>query len=133
MGKEELGDRAGMPRQQFSVGPTLHSTLNLLDDLRGGEISMPERRTGTDADQASNLGDLQSQLNLEQEVTDDPPAGIIPLTLLQELQGSPQDAFLLIGQPFQRDPSGFQPLLERLTFRSHRGTLLVAEFQATEA
>lgn len=67
MGKEELGDRAGMPRQQFSVGPTLHSMLNLLDDLRGGEISMPERRTGTDADRASNLGDLQSQVNLEQD------------------------------------------------------------------
>jgi hypothetical protein len=133
MGEEELGDRAGMSRQEFSVGPTLHSVLNLLDDLRGGEISMSERRTGTDADQASNLGNLQSQVNLEQEVTDDPPAGIIPLTLLQELKGSPQDAFLLIGQPFQRDPSGLQPLLERLTFRSHRGTLLVAGFQATEA
>lgn len=132
MSEEELGDGAGMPRQQFSVRPTVHSMLNLLDDLRGGEIPVPERRAGTDAEQACDLGDLQSQVAAEQEVANDPHTGIIPLTLPEKPKGGLQNVCLLIAQPFRRDLRDLQPLLERLTFRSHRGTLLVAEFQAAK-
>jgi len=132
MGEEELGDGAGMPRQQFSVRPTVHSMLNLLDDLRGGEIPVPERRAGTDADQACDLGDLQPQVAPEQEVADDPHTGVIPVPLLEELKGSLKHILLRIVQLFRRDLRGLQPLLERLTFRSHRGTLLVAGFQVAE-
>jgi hypothetical protein len=39
----------------------------------------------------------------------------------------------LVVQLLRREPSGPQPLLKRSTFRSHRGTLLVAGIQATEA
>jgi len=64
---------------------------------------MPERRAGTDADQACDLGDLQSQVAPEQEVTGDPHTGIIALALLEELKGGLQNVFLLIAQPFRRD------------------------------
>ena len=94
MSEEELGDGAGMPRQQFSVRPTVHSMLNLLDDLRGGEIPVPERRAGTDAEQACDLGDLQSQVAAEQEVANDPHTGIIPLTLPEKPKGGLQNVCL---------------------------------------
>jgi len=55
MGEEELGDGAGMPRQQLSVRPTVHSMLNLLDDLPGGKIPVPERRPGTDASEETGV------------------------------------------------------------------------------
>ena len=46
MGKEELGDRAGMARQEFSVRATAEMVVNLLAHLFGGEFLMAKRRPG---------------------------------------------------------------------------------------
>jgi hypothetical protein len=59
MGKEELGDRAGMARQQFSVRATTEMVVNLLANLLGGEFLMTKRRPEVNTDQACDLSDLQ--------------------------------------------------------------------------
>ena len=60
MGEEKLGDRAGMARQKLPIRATAEVMLNLLGNLRGGELLMAECRPGADADEACNLSYLQS-------------------------------------------------------------------------
>ena len=50
MREEKLGDRPGMPRQEFSVRATAEVVMNLLANLLRGKFPMAKRRSGTDAD-----------------------------------------------------------------------------------
>jgi hypothetical protein len=60
MGKEELGDRAGMTRQEFPVWATAEVVVNLLANLLRGEILMAKCRPRADADQTCHLAYVQS-------------------------------------------------------------------------
>ena len=71
MGKEELGDRAGVAWQQFAVRTTAEVVVNLLANLLRGEFPMTKRRPGVDANQACDLSDLQSHAAVKQKVTGD--------------------------------------------------------------
>ena len=102
-------------------------TRSILDEVREDRDKALFRLTQTFDN--TNLTELRVS---EQEVADDPHTGIIPLALPEKLKGGLQNVPLLIAQPFRRDLRDLQPLLERLTFRSHRGTLLLAQFQAAE-
>jgi hypothetical protein len=132
-GKEELSNRAGMPRQQFSIRPSAQAVLNLPDDLRRRELAMPKRGTITDAHQASNLSDFQIRVTSEQKVAGDPATGVIAAGLLQEPEGAMQQSSLFVRESLRRDLSGLQPLFECPTFRGHLGaSSLVAESKAAE-
>jgi len=133
MGEEKLGDGAGMPRQELPVRTAAEVMLNLLDNLHRGKFPMPKRRAGADADQASDLGYLQSHATVQQEVNGDPRTGIVPLASLEELKRCVEDGPLLISQPFRRNLRPTQPLLELLTFRGHGTASLAVAFLAVEA
>jgi len=133
MGEEKLGDRAGMARQELPIRATAEVMLNLLGNLCGGELLMAERRPGADADEACNLSYLQSHAATEQEMTDDPGTGIVPVALLKELKCGMKDGPLLIAQSFWRHLRLAQPLFERLTFLGHGNASLAVASPAAEA
>lgn len=132
MGEEELGDRAGMARQKLPIRPTAEVMLNLLRNLRSGEIPMAERRPGADADEACNLSYLQSHPATEQEMTGDPGTGIVPAALLKELKCCMKDGSLLLVQSLRCHLRLAQPLFERLTFLGHGNASLAVAFPAAE-
>jgi len=132
MGKEKLGDRAGMARQKLPIRATAEVLVNLLGNLRGGEVPMAERRPDTDPDQTCNLRYLQSHAATEQEMTRDPGTGIVPGALLKELKCCMKDGPLLIAQSFRRHLRLAQPRFERLTFLGHGNASLALAFPAAE-
>jgi hypothetical protein len=132
MGEEKLGDRAGMARQKLPIRPTAEVMLNLLGNLRSGEIPMAERRPGADAHQACNLSYLQSHPATKQEMTGHPGTGIISVALLKELEYCMKDGSLLIAQSLQCHLRLAQPPFERLTFLGHGNASLSAAFPAVE-
>lgn len=132
MGEEKLGDRAGMARQKLPIRATAKMMLNLLSDLRGGEIPMAERRPGADAHQACNLSYLQSHAAMKQEMTGDPGTGIVPVALLKELECRMKDGSLLRAQSLRCHLRPEQPLFERLTFLGHGNASLAVAFPAAK-
>ena len=132
MGEKKLGDRAGMARQELPIRATAEVMLNLLGNLRGGELPMAECRPGADADEACNLRYLQSHAATEQEMTGDPGTGIVPVALLKELKCCMKDGSLLIAQSFRCHLRLAQPLFERLTFLGHGNASLAVAFPAAE-
>jgi hypothetical protein len=86
MREEKLGDRPGMPRQEFSVRATAEMVMNLLANLLRGQSSMAKRRAGADADQTCDLSYLQSHTTVKQEVAGDPRTGIILLAPSKKLK-----------------------------------------------
>lgn len=96
MPEEELGDGAGMSRQELPVRAASIMMLNLLNHLLGREFSMAGRRPGADSDQACDLSHLQPQAAKKQEVAGDPRTGIVPVTVLEELKCCLEDGPLLI-------------------------------------
>jgi hypothetical protein len=115
-----------MARQEFSVGAALKMMMNLLTDLLGGEVPMAEGGPGVDADQPCDLGDLQSDAAMEQEMAGDSRSRVIPWLLLEKLKHGVEDASLLIGQPLGRHIRLAQPLFERRTFPGHSNTPMTA-------
>jgi hypothetical protein len=132
MGKEELGDRAGMARQEFPVGATAEVVVNLLANLLRREILMAKCRPRADADQTCHLGYVQSHAAMKQEVTGDPRSGVVPVGLLKKLKGCVKNGSLLIAQPFRTNLRPVQPLFERLTFRGHANASLAVASPAAE-
>jgi len=132
MGKEELGDRTGMTRQQFSVRATTEVAVNLLANLLGGEFLVTKGRPGVNADQACDLGDLQSHAAVKQKVTGDARRGVVPAAPLKELKRCMKHGPLFVAQAFRPNPRPVQPLLERLTFRGHANASLAVAFPAAE-
>ena len=132
MGKDKLGDRAGMPRQEFSVRATAEVVMNLLTNLLRGMLSMTKGRARADPDQACDLADFQSHTTVKQEVAGDPRTGIVPLAPPQKFKRRLQDGLLLIAQLFRIDLRPTQPLFERLTFRGHDNASLVVSPHAAE-
>ena len=110
MGKEKLGDGAGMAGQELPVRAAVEAMLNLVDHLPGGELPMAERRPAADTDQACDLSHLQTHIAAEQEKTSDSRTGIVPVARLKELKRCMEDGPLLIAQLFGRDLCPTQPL-----------------------
>jgi hypothetical protein len=132
MGKEELGDRAGMARQQFSVRATTEMVVNLLANLLGGEFLMTKRRPEVNTDQACDLSDLQPHAAVKQEVTGDARRGVVPVAPLKELKRCVKNGTLFVAQAFRPNLCPVQPLFERLTFRGHANASLAVASPAAE-
>jgi len=132
MGEEELGDRAGMPRQQFSVRATAEMVVNLLAHLLGGEFLMAKRRAGGNADQACDLSDRQSHAAVKQKVTGDARSGVVSVAPLKELKRCVKNGTLFVAQAFRPNLCPVQPLFECLTFRGHANASLAVASPAAE-
>ena len=60
MSQHELGEGAGIARQQFAVGPTGQAVVGGLDRLLGRDPLVVRGRGPADTDQASDLSDFES-------------------------------------------------------------------------
>ena len=65
---EEVGDRPGVAGQELAVGAAVEAVMGLLDGLLGGEGLLPGGGRPADAQQASDLSDLEAALTMQQEV-----------------------------------------------------------------
>src|SRR5262249_35762344 len=70
MSQDELGDRAGITWQELAVGPAGHAVVRCLNRFLGGNALLMRGRRPADADQAGDLGHLESALAVEQEMAE---------------------------------------------------------------
>jgi hypothetical protein len=93
-----FGDGAGIARQQLAVGPTRHTVVRRLHCLFGRDSLLARGRGSADADQASDLCDLEPGVAVEQEMTEQAAGIIIVAAALPEGKCALQQAALLGGQ-----------------------------------
>src|ERR1022692_4521647 len=95
MSQDELGDGAGIARQQLAVGPTRHTVVRCLHRFLGRDSLLVGSRGATDTDQAGDLRDLESGVAVEQEMTEQPTGIIILAAAFPESERVLQQAALL--------------------------------------
>ena len=59
-----VGDRSGVTRQEFTVGPAIHPMVSLLNDLFGGQVLLLGSSGATDAEQAGDVRDFEAGLTM---------------------------------------------------------------------
>ena len=119
MGQDELGDGAGIAWQEFAVGPTGHAVVRGLNGLLGREALLPGGGGPADADQASDLRDLEPAVAVEQEMAEQAVGVVIGAAALAEGEGCLQQAALLWGQALFSDVRFAEPLRKRAGRDNH--------------
>jgi hypothetical protein len=84
MGRNELGDGAGVARQQLAVGPAGPAVVRRLNRLLGRAALLTRSRRPADADQASDLRDLEPRVAVEQEMAEQAVGVVIVAAALAE-------------------------------------------------
>ena len=98
MGEDELGDGASIARQHLAVRPAGHAVVRRLHRLLGREPLLPRGGGSADAEQAGDLGDLESRVAMQQEVAEQAVGIVIFAAVLPKSEGGLQQATLLGAQ-----------------------------------
>jgi hypothetical protein len=109
MGEEEGDDRAGVAWEEFAVGAAIHAVMSLLDGLLGGEVLLPGSSGARDADEASDLGDLEAGMAVEKEMGEEVGGVIVGALLLLEVESGEEEAALVGGETMFGDLGLSQP------------------------
>jgi hypothetical protein len=96
--EEKLGDGTGIAGQKFAVRRADEAMVGGLDDLLGGKALLGGGCRAAEAEQASDLGHLESGLGMEKEVAEQAPGKIVAAALFEEAPGRLQDSALGGGQ-----------------------------------
>src|SRR5262249_52984042 len=110
----ERGDGAGVTGQELAVGSAVQAGVGLLDRLLGGEGLLPGGGWAADAQQASDLGDLEAALTVQEEVAQHSCRVVVAALLLAEAEGGLEQAALRGRQTPFGDLALSQPVGERL-------------------
>ena len=108
-GQEELDDGAGEARQELAVGSAVQAVVRLLDRFLGGQALLAGGRGTADADQAGDLGDLESRPGVEQEMAEQPGRVAVVAPGLAEMESGEQHAALVGCEPVLGDPGLSEP------------------------
>src|ERR1019366_2561611 len=90
MGEDELGNGACIAWQHLAVGPAGHAVVRRLHRLLGREPLLPRGGGSADAEQAGDLGDLESRVAMQQEVAKQAVGIVIFAAVLTKSEGSLQ-------------------------------------------
>ena len=110
MGQEELGDGAGVARQELAVGPAGQAVVRGLNRLLGRDTLLVGGGGPADADQAGDLSDLEPRVAVEQEVAEQAVGVVIVAAALAEGKGRLQHAALCRRQALLGDVRLGEPL-----------------------
>src|SRR5262249_45716587 len=108
--KQELGDGPGIAGQEFAVRTTVQAMVGLLEGLLGGEPLLAGGRRPADVQQASELGDLEAALAVQQEMAEQARGVVVGALLLAEAEGGLQQRSLLGRQAPFGNPGLSQPV-----------------------
>ena len=123
---EELSDGAGEAWQEFAMAAAGQAMVGGLDDLFGGEPLLGGGGAATEAEQAGDLGHLQSGLGMEQDVAEQAAGEVVVAAMLEEMKGGLQDSALGFGQGVFGNGAVLEPTGQGQRFGRHGG-LSVAE------
>jgi hypothetical protein len=119
MAQEEGGDGASVTRQEFAVGSTVHAVVSLLDSLFGGEFLLVGGIGSADTQQAGDLGNLESSVAVEEEMTEQARGVVVSALLLAEAEDSSEQSLQLGSETVGGNVSLFDPGSEVLGCYSH--------------
>ncbi len=97
VGEEELSNGAGVTRQEFAVGASVHAVMGLADGLPGGQALLAWSGGPAEAEEPSDDSNLEATATVEQKMAEQ-SGGVIVRTLgLAEAEDSLEQ-----GEPFRR-------------------------------
>ena len=98
MSQHELGDGAGIARQQLAMRPTGQAVMRRLNRLLGRNALLMRSRGSANTHQASDLRDLESGVAVQQKMTEQTRRIVILAAALLEGKRRLQQAALFGGQ-----------------------------------
>ena len=122
--QEEPGDGAGEARQELAVRPSRQAAMGRLDDLLGGEALLGGGGGAAEAEQASDLSDLQAGAAVEQQVAEQARGVVVDAATLAKVKGGFEDVTLGGGQAVLGDAGSGEPVGEGGGIHGHRKSSL---------
>jgi hypothetical protein len=117
--EQEVGDGAGIAGQKLAMGTSGESLMGSLDNRFGGESLLGGGGCPADAEQASDGGDFQSAVAVEQEMAEESDGVVVASAVLEEGEGGLEELALVGCDLGVVDVSVGEPVVEGESIRDH--------------